>query len=120
MNIDMIFNALNGEDTPNNSNGMSVDEILDRAADIIDDRGWCQNHFQNDLGEVCVLGALNHAVYPVLTCFVPLDCGKLEPVGNFLRIPRLPSWNDHTCKNRYEATEFLRGEAKRYREENSK
>jgi hypothetical protein len=110
--------------------GPTVDEVIDRAADILDRDGWCRGAYVNGLGEHCVTGALNS----VLNAFTQ-DLRKWDEVSDFIRSPgvlptststyrhitlaKIVMWNDRKCANRYEATNFLRSEAKRYREENS-
>lgn len=36
--------------------------VLARAADVIRERGWCRDAFQNDQGQVCAIGAIRIAV----------------------------------------------------------
>lgn len=40
---------------------MTHNELIDRAVAILKSRGWCQKQFENNLGEVCIIGALNRA-----------------------------------------------------------
>lgn len=35
--------------------------VLDRAAELIEDRGWCRRWFEDDEGRLCLLGALRRA-----------------------------------------------------------
>jgi hypothetical protein len=48
-------------DMQNDDYGPTVDEVIDKAADIIDSAGWCRGSYINDLGEHCVTGALQAA-----------------------------------------------------------
>lgn len=33
------------------------------AIEVLKRRGWCQGKLENDAGQCCLLGALNHAIY---------------------------------------------------------
>lgn len=41
---------------------MKPSEVLERAHDVIVERGWCQNRFEDAEGRVCALGAVGVAV----------------------------------------------------------
>jgi len=36
-------------------------DVLDKAADVIVERGWCQGQFRNSAGQVCALAAVHTA-----------------------------------------------------------
>lgn len=98
---------------------MTLDEIMDRAADIIDARGWCRGEAINGRGEVCVLGALSFAGDSSVSVIAFIEESTditSQRVGGWW----ITKWNDHVCADQYEAAEFLRTEAKRYREETSR
>jgi hypothetical protein len=107
--------------------GIPVDEILDRAADLIDEYGWVTGAFRTPDGEMCILGAMNSVVAPLgqghlSECYpringMPAD---LYTARSFLYKAlgmSVNRWNDTYCTGGYEAAEFLRREAKHYREE---
>jgi hypothetical protein len=110
---------------------MTPDELMDRAADLLDANGWTTGTLYRDNGEMCILGALNKTVYPEWN-------GNVPPREAIERLPfsdlpaflidtrrfleksfgmRISSWNDMHCTDRDEAAQVLRSEAKRYREE---
>lgn len=41
---------------------MNTADILDRAADLIEERGWHQGWYVNDCGQLCIRGAMLVAV----------------------------------------------------------
>lgn len=98
---------------------MTPDEIMDRAADALDLKGWCRWSSCNRLGEMCVFGALRYGTARFDTDMDELAV-VLKEVFMFIDIPgriALVDWNDEICPDQNAATEFLRSEAKRYREE---
>lgn len=40
---------------------MKTSEILDNAADIILEKGWCKNSYKNEEGQFCLMGAVQKA-----------------------------------------------------------
>lgn len=40
-----------------------VADAIDDAADLIEERGWCQGAAMNVRGEFCMVGAIHYAVY---------------------------------------------------------
>lgn len=47
---------------------LTVDQILDGAADILEDGGWITSQcYDSKSGGHCALGAITHAIYPRLT-----------------------------------------------------
>jgi hypothetical protein len=100
------------------SNTLTPDEIMDRAADLIDEYGWGRDQFHNPVtGALCLSGALRRVVNRSSRDYSVLDEVHRymhNHLGTFVSM-----WNDRDCQDQNEATEFLRSEAKRYREENS-
>lgn len=37
---------------------MNAADVLDKAADVIVERGWCQREYEGEDGRVCVVGAM--------------------------------------------------------------
>jgi hypothetical protein len=124
MYVEAVFTGDSGVDIISDK---TPDQIMDAAADLIDERGWCTGNFESVSGELCLVGALCMAAYPPsLTINVVRSCAELNNVYRFMQVPLcgisiggLTEWNDHFCENRYQATELLRSEAKRFREEHS-
>jgi|SRR5882672_2719018 len=53
-----------------------VDEIsqcFSRAADYLEQHGWCQYSYKNEMGQVCALGAIGHAM-GTLTAPTEMQC----------------------------------------------
>lgn len=93
---------------------------LDRAADLIDERGWCQLFRENAHREICVIGALafdlpadvdatGHAELTAairhVECFLGLD-SDAEAVGG-----DLATWNDSEERIPGDAQDALRDAA---------
>lgn len=96
---------------------LSPDEIMDRAADLLDEHGWCRNSYELQTGEMCVVGALDRAAMQTD------ESDTFDDTVSFLMTTvgkDVTAWNDNICEDHYMATELLRSEAKRYREENSR
>lgn len=88
-------------------------DVLDEAARIIDEVGWCRNTFENSQGHVCVRAALDRVAAPVqlrrdAAYFLTNDLG-LEHSG------RLAIWNDAAGMTKRKVTSRLRKVAKRLR-----
>jgi hypothetical protein len=108
---------------------MTPDEIMERAADLLDEHGWCRGVMRYVYtGEMCIVGALRSVTLSeyvnadlVFTFTIPLPtlemynnvCSLLNAGGDI----NITDWNDYICSDRNEATDFLRNGAKRYREE---
>jgi hypothetical protein len=70
--------------------GKNVNEIAKTLLAMkayIEKHGWCQRHFVNGAGQVCILGALRS---------VDLKSGESHVVQNILnkKIGSIPDWND--------------------------
>jgi hypothetical protein len=96
---------------------ITPDEIMDRAADLIDENGWCKGYFYDEMtGAMCVSGALMRAG----SALSALYTDSAECVAVFIENHLdmfITTWNDQYCQDQGAATELLRTEAKRYREE---
>jgi hypothetical protein len=102
---------------------LTPDQIMDRAADIIDENGWCRNKLINNMGEVCTLGAMQIATIGRLTSVIydPMLNAAIDFIeANFVLTAWIADWNDNICTDRYQAADMLRTEAKRYREYTSR
>lgn len=119
---------------------MTPDEIMDRAADAIIEHGWCARYLRMpSTGAMCVLGAMRFVALPpdnldehlvivggdtvtdVEHWSALLETNKFiaAPGVDGSKIGAVSQWNDTRCRNKYDAAELLRSEAKRYREEHS-
>jgi hypothetical protein len=100
---------------------MTPDELMDRAADYINTHGWCRGvMYRKTTGNVCVGGALYAVTFPSLT-LLDLSAFSIPDVLakalRFMGEANIVYWNDTLCKDGAQASELLRSEAKRYREE---
>lgn len=74
-------------------------EVLVKAKNLIESRGWTQNWFSNSAGCLCVLGAIRAAVIdrPFANCSIA-DGFLIEDatavVVNVTQCPTLAEWND--------------------------
>jgi hypothetical protein len=96
------------------------DEIMERAADIIDEKGWHRGSLRNgDTGAVCLLGALRLAADPndemdSYSTYGP----RLMKIIKFIQDDlgeAIADWNDGICKDKWMAIEMLQDKAKHYR-----
>ena len=94
---------------------MTPRDTLNKAADLIDARGWHQGGYCGPDGGVCCLAAVDivsrHALL-VVTEAAELLCrrvGAPDPAG----LPRnkVVAWNDAPGRTQAEVTSMLRGEA---------
>lgn len=96
---------------------LTPDEMMDRAADLIDEYGWGRGQFHNpETGALCLAGALRRvsALSRSHSVLDEIHRSMHVHLGTYITV-----WNDKFCQDHHEATELLRSEAKRYREENS-
>ena len=102
------------------SDQLDVADVLEAAADVIEERGWCQNFLMSEDGRVCLMGAVIVATGEDLVPFQTV-CGR-DPmaerafgvVEEFLG--RWPSvWNDHAAQDKYEVIDLLKSVAKECR-----
>jgi hypothetical protein len=108
---------------------LSPDEVMDRAADLLDIHGWGRFRLRDNTGELCLIGAMQMVVYPERYGHLPQEMMAFDELPQGLVDARttlereldqtIPFWNDRVCTGHYAATELLRNSAKRYREENS-
>lgn len=42
---------------------METSEVLVKALEILEEKGWCKRELQNIKGEYCLMGAINKAAY---------------------------------------------------------
>lgn len=87
-------------------------KLLLKAADLIERRGWCQNHYASQDGRLCYLGALKTVLG------VPLDGVSHPLIGEAgLRMskavgrPCVWQWNDDTGRTQEEVVSKMRAVA---------
>jgi hypothetical protein len=70
--------------------------IGERMLEVLDERGWCQGELTNDLGQVCLAGALRVAAFEDIMQGKPLP-GAYSRFGCRLRglvHSSIGTWND--------------------------
>jgi hypothetical protein len=86
-------------------------DLLFKAADLLDERGWTVGAYQNKKGQLCLLGALCEA-----RNFVPTPWGALDELLMFLErdllepsscFSTLIAFNDRDLTSKEEAVDFL-------------
>ena len=80
-----------------------VGKILLEAADYIERHGWCQNVYQNGLGNACVMGALLQVVRTTSR-----DGKSLSRLRKYLDVTSLENWNDAPDRTKEQVVEALR------------
>lgn len=86
---------------------MKASDLLFKAAEEIEKRGWCQNHFESEAGQICLYGAIFRAagwtdsmqekdgfeephelcqIATVVEPYIRMEVGE--------EIPYLADWND--------------------------
>ena len=88
---------------------MTPDQVLDRAADVIDELGHAKGFYQNQVtGAVCALGALNIAKHGSIWFTEPNEAKRVlgMAVGG-----RISEWNDAHERTKDEVTSTMRAVA---------
>jgi hypothetical protein len=99
-----------------------IQRLLLKAAEIVEQRGWCQRSFENLDGQVCALGAINLAhhdcsgwgsrVFSGADLAVNAACRASQYVGRGIGYFTLANWNDTNGRTKEEVIAALRGAAK--------
>ena len=70
---------------------MKQAEVLNKAADILEEKGWCQRDFRDSSGRRCVMRAIEDAALLLGN----LDaCNVEEKFRQYLGVNSLIKWND--------------------------
>lgn len=109
---------------------MKTSEILAKAADLIEQRGWNQGWYVNDCGGLCATGAMFAAVGMEPVAESQLGAGSGSAWGEFaesryddatrawdrfaayLGVQHAPSWNDEHERTKEEVVAKLREAAR--------
>lgn len=99
-----------------------VDEVIEKAAALIEERGWCQGDFEID-GKLCVLGGVHEILFGdphmrfSLVSHPKKETRELvyDEICNRLGIDRtircgVSEWNDAAGRTKEEVISRLRGE----------
>lgn len=102
-------------------------DVLDQAADYLQQHGWAKGHLEEPTGEVCLIGSLNkvsgktsvlyYKAEGALKESLVLD-GLLNPAANYSAGNKtIAQINDHIFRTKTQAVTALRRAAKRARGE---
>lgn len=106
------------------SSSLSPSELLEKAHDVIVERGWCQNSFEDREGRVCALGALAAAVNDGQATFSPwvLAIGRLDVHAKAKDLlfreadfVPAPQYNDHPSTSKEDVLLLFKRAAERAR-----
>lgn len=89
-------------------------DVLDDAARILDEFGWCRGRFRDVRnGHYCVRGAIMQ-----VSCFTQLQADAGDAMAKSLGLQfagQLSNWNDYTARDRRQVTGTMRKVAKQLR-----
>ncbi len=87
-----------------------VGKVMYRAADLLEERGWCRNTLWNEKGEMCILGAIQTVAN--------ISDGVEKRLSRYLGVPffNMVKWNNDICSSKEEVITLLR-EAATYKGE---
>jgi len=88
-------------------------ELLLKAADLLEEQGWCRGNYRNSAGHHCAVGALKEAAYrigrPMSTFDVAFSAAERALTGDDAEVyVNLISWNDQLRDKRYVTRLFRR------------
>lgn len=97
-------------------------DLIDKAIEVINEKGWCQNTMENEHGQVCTLGALERArhqlfhglqesaeVFASIRNYVDAKHAIGEVIA--ARVPHstnIPTWNDVYAESADDVIEVLK------------
>lgn len=105
---------------------METADILEKAAEVLETRGWCQGTYHNPAGRVCAVGAVRTAVWgaPLLRDlerevstkdYVKVNEALMvlaEDIGLQNWNDLAPGWNDHPDRTQDEVIDAFKHAAK--------
>lgn len=106
-----------------------VADVLERAAEVIEERGWCQSKIEEVDGRVCLIGSIKAATGVPLDSVASLDPANVPPlwVRAAQAVDRViqtehagtwsADWNDCAGRDKYEVIDLLKTVAKEIRNE---
>jgi hypothetical protein len=95
------------------STELKPSEVLDKAADYIDEHGWCQKAMVDNDGRVCAIGAIRAAVCMeegVMMPWVSTGHQALTAATHLAEAAYdgLDYWNDAEGRTQFDVTNLLR------------
>lgn len=104
---------------------MDAAELLDRTADLIEERGHAKETLQDREGRLCLVGAVHVALWGDICIGRLLDrasqqsldlrAGALDALHRYLNLPHiceLPAWNNAPAREAHEVIDACRHTAK--------
>lgn len=99
-------------------------EATEKTIDILNERGWCKGRTQDDIGQVCMLGAIDKATatYELEVAVGKAVASKLNPERDFTHknvsaMGTIAGWNDADERTIEEVQDVLMSVAKDFRNE---
>lgn len=95
----------------------SASEVLINAAKYIEKHGWCQGHYRDNDGTVCVMGAIDTVTRKRADYIAPYLGAKnllLDYLneGRHFQWKSLPQWNDSTYRTKEQVLQAMREAAR--------
>lgn len=86
--------------------GPTASQLLIRAADYMQQHGWCRKVNRTATGRVCVLGALAASVRGYCSYDDPAYTDARIRLSRHLKMS-VPVWNDKICESKAQAVKAL-------------
>lgn len=103
-------------------------DLLERAADLIEEHGWTRREFQSNTGCLCVMGAIGLAWDGVPSASLVLGtlsstkyqavralAAEIAPLRYDFPANTVTSWNDGSAKSKRQVASYMRRAAKKLR-----
>jgi hypothetical protein len=99
---------------PFDGNVDKIGQVLTRAADLLEERGWCQGELTNDQGQHCALGAIVEVAggESAVREHLQFYRGILPRIEDIIGEPDLLLWNDESGRTPAEVVAVLRAAAR--------
>ena len=92
---------------------MKLAKILNEAADVLAERGWCKGVYYSSDGKYCALGAImsvcdKHGIgHNTEFEAKKVLCEQINPENKLITSTSISDWNDKTAKNVDEVIDML-------------
>lgn len=99
-------------------NATKVAEVLERAAEVIEERGWCQNDLYTADGRLCLMGAVDRVTRTEAGVFLnAMEAMDEYVIDNYaarrgIGLRPCVTWNDSADRTEHEVIDALRRCAK--------
>ena len=92
-----------------------IADVLDGAADLLEERGWCQNDYETPEGQMCLAAALTESALRYHQSWSVALAAAVEARGVVMKATRtrsVPAYNDADGRTLPEILTLVRGLAK--------